>query len=515
MVVKYVIKTSQYFDSISLMAVARVLQDRPGVEDAALVMGTKANKALLAQAAALSTEVESADSNDLIMMVKGSKDSIDAALAAADELLTKKHSPSFVGKQHRPRTLRSAARSQQGSNLAVISVAGMYAAAQAWQALHQGLHVLLFSDNVSLEDEISLKQYAVKQGLLMMGPGAGTAIINGVALGFANVVPRGPVGIVSAAGTGLQEVSTLLSRHGVGISQGIGVGGRDLSEDVGGLMTFHALEALEADPETEVIIVISKIPSPTIVEKIIAKLASGNKPTVTAFMGADASSLVKPSEQVYVASTLHEAALAAASEDLSTVADRMVSRERELKKQAANLTPSFTSQQRYVRGLFSGGTLGGEAMQIWKSRLGDIWSNAPLNPAYRLPDSSLSREHTALDLGEEEFTVGRPHPMIDNDLRIRRLLLEAQSPEVAVIQMDIVLGYGAHLDPASELAPAIRQARELATLAGRELIVITSLTGTDHDPQNRTRQASALQSSGALVLDSNADASWLAAYLVS
>jgi FdrA protein len=517
--VRYLIKASRYFDSVSLMNVARDVRALPGVEDAALVMGTEANKHLLSRVGSLTPGAQAARPTDLILMVKGDAAILGQALTTAEELLSRRHRPATMAGEHRPRTLRSALRSRPDANLAVISVAGAYAAAEAWDALRQGLHVLLFSDNVSLEDEIALKRYAVESGLLLMGPGAGTAIINGAALGFANVVPRGPVGIVSAAGTGLQEVSALLAQRGVGLSQGIGVGGRDLSDAVGGMMTLHALEALQADPETGVIVAISKRPSPTAAEKVLTRLAVGDKPAVVIFMGAESAPEPPPDGKTYVATTLHEAALAAATltqgGEVAAVKSQLAERRRDWRARAASLGSRLGPGQKYLRGLFSGGTLCEEAMQIWGEAVGDVWSNAPSKSEFRLPDSNQSQQHCALDLGEEEFTVGRPHPMIDNDLRIRRLLQEASDPQVAVIQMDVVLGYGAHPDPASELAPAILRACELTAAGGGELIVVTSLTGTDGDPQNRARQATALESTEALVLESNADASQLAAFIVA
>jgi FdrA protein len=516
--VKYLVKTSQYFDSVSLMNIARDVRAFAGVEDAALVMGTDANKGLLRQVvSALSAEAQAATPTDLILMVKGEAGVLDDALALAEKLLTRRPTAAS-GETHRPRTLRSALRSQPASNLAVISVAGAYAAAEAWSALQRGLHVLLFSDNVVLEDEIALKRYAVEHGLLLMGPGAGTAIINGAALGFANVVSAGPVGIVSAAGTGLQEVSTILDREGVGISQGIGVGGRDLSDAVAGLMMLHAIRALQADPATAVLVAISKLPSPAVSAKVLDQLVLSDKPAVVIFMGAD-DLPAAPAPTIHLTRTLQEAALVAAalalSGDLAAVQAHLATQQATLRTQARALAARLQPPQQHLRGLFSGGTLCEEAMGIWSASLGDVWSNGPLKPDFRLPDSNRSYHHCALDLGEEEFTVGRPHPMIDNDLRIRRLLQEAADPEVAVIQLDIVLGYGAHPDPASELAPAIREARDLAMRDGRDLLIVGALTGTDADPQNLTRQARAFEAAGMRLLSSNAAASQLAALILA
>lgn len=511
MPVKTLIKRSEYHDSVTLMLAARELSRLPGVADAAVLMATEANKSLLKNAGLLDAEAEAATPNDLVIAVSGPEEILAESLAAAEKLLQTKTGGSGgggAGEAHRPRTIRSAVGLNPAANVAVISVTGRYAAAEAWEALRSGLHVLLFSDNVSLEDEISLKRYAVEHGLLLMGPGAGTAILNRVALGFANVVPPGPVGLVSAAGTGLQEVSTLLGKQGAGLSQGIGTGGRDLRAEVGGLMMLAGLQALQDDPATEVIILVSKPPAESVARKVLDQATRCPKPVVACFLGGRAPSDLPANLQF--ACTLEEAALlgaAAAGLGRGAIGGNL--------PDAATMRSSLAPGQRYLRGLFSGGTLCYEAQVIWKDQLSTpVLSNAPLDKANQLPDSTRSQGHSAVDLGEEEFTVGRPHPMIDNDLRIRRLLQEAQDPETAVILLDVVLGYGAHLDPAAELGPAVRQARQLAREAGRELLVVASVTGTEGDPQGLTRQVQALEAAGVTVCASNAQAARLAGLLV-
>src|SRR5512146_1089324 len=310
MIVKTLIRSREYHDSVSLMVVARELSRLEGIKDAAVVMGTEANKSLLTDSGLLTEEVKAASPNDLVIAVAASNDSLaDKALQKAEVLLKQKASSAQTG-EFKPKTIRGALSTNPAANVAVISVAGGYATDEAWEALSHGLHVLLFSDNVSLEDEIALKKYAREQGLLLMGPGAGTAILNGVALGFANVLPRGPVGIVSAAGTGLQEVSTLLARHGVGISQGIGTGGRDLKKEVGGIMMLEALKALQQDNATKVLALISKPPAQEVVQLILDQVAETVKPTVICFLGGDTSALEKI-PNVIPARTLYECALLA------------------------------------------------------------------------------------------------------------------------------------------------------------------------------------------------------------
>jgi FdrA protein len=463
------------------------------------------------------TEIESVRADDLVIVVLADNEEAAArALHEAEGYLVQRSAAAESGQASRPRSIRAAARSASHPNLAVISVAGQFAAAEAWEALKAGLHVLLFSDNVPLADEVALKRHASERGLLLMGPGCGTAIINGVALGFANAVPRGPVGIVAAAGTGLQEVSSLLAKLGVGISQAIGTGGRDLKEEVGGITMLQGLRALQADPATEVLLLVSKLPAPAIAGRVLEQVRASTKPTVVCFLGA----AIPPASGATVpARTLQEAAYHAAARAgcafNSSVARLIENETIDLRGRAAVLRRHLAPQQKYLRGLFSGGTLATEALWIWKDLLGDVLSNVPLDARCRLGDLARSEGNCALDLGEEEFTVGRPHPMIDYDLRVRRLLQEAADPEVAVIVLDVVLGYGAHPDPARELAAAIVQTRGLAGRRERGLLFVASVTGTDQDPQGLARQVKALQDAGVAVCSCNAAAARLAGMIVA
>jgi FdrA protein len=504
------------------MATARELTRLPGIADAALVMATEANQGILMEAGLLAPEAQVASPNDLVIAVRaGDEAQAEAALHEAERLLQQKApSAGEAGAAspggRRPRTLRAGAKAHPGANVAVISVAGRYAAREAWEALYAGLHVLLFSDNVSIEDERELKQYAVEHGLLMMGPGAGTAIINGISLGFANALPRGPVGIVSAAGTGLQEVSTLLAKRGVGTTQGIGTGGRDLKQAVGGLMMLAGLRVLQEDPATECIVLVSKPPDASVAHKILEQVVQSAKPTIVCLLGGDCVELGN-APQIHPARTLQEAALLASLPGGRGELQALLSEEDDrLSELAAALRPRLKPGQCDLRGLFSGGTLCYEAQVIWKGLLDHpVFSNAPLVPEHKMPDSNHSQGHSAIDLGEEEFTVGRPHPMIDNDLRIRRLMQEAADPATAVIVLDVVLGYGAHPDPASEIGPAIQKARALAAQDERELLVVASVTGTPGDPQGYSRPVQALEAAGVVVCNCNAAAARLTAKLVT
>ena len=517
MTVKTVVKTSEYHDSVTLMLVARELLGMEGVRDSAVVMATEPNKSILSEAGLLTDMVKAATPNDMVIAVDAvDEETAEQAMVFADEILNKKASAEDT-QNFKPKSIKGAMASYPDANVCVISVAGRYAADEAWEALSRGLHVLLFSDNVSLEDEIALKKYARDNGLLLMGPGAGTTILNQVALGFANVIPQGPVGVVSAAGTGLQEVSTLIAKSGSGITQGIGTGGRDLKKEVGGIMMLESLKALQEDPDTEVIALVSKPSAPEVLEMILEQIAKGSKPVVVCVMGGDMSA-VEGVKNAIPARTLQEGGLLAAKAAGADVGDieKIIAEEtKALEERSVDLKKALNPNQKYLRGLFSGGTLCYEAQVIWREMLdAAVYSNAPLPGDPYLEDSTKSVENTTVDLGEEEFTVGRPHPMIDNDLRLRRMLQEAADPEVGVIIMDVVIGYGAHLDPAAEIAPTVVTSKKIAKEAGRELHFVASVTGTEDDPQGLSKTRAALERAGMIVLDSNAAAARLAAMLV-
>ena len=506
------IKPSEYHDSVTLMLVAQAILKLPGVQDAAVVMGTPANREIIAAAKLLTPEAAGARPDDLLIVVKAvDETSALAALAQAEEILSAR-APRIGSAAQRPKSLASAITATPGANLAVISVAGRYAAGEARTALENGLHVLLFSDNVPLEEEIALKKLATERGLLCMGPDAGTAIINGVALGFANAVPRGRVGLVSAAGTGLQGVTCGIARAGAGISQAIGTGGRDLSEAVGALTMLAGLAALQGDPDTGVIVLISKPPATSVAERVLAELKRSTKPTIVCFLGADPGP-IEASGGIPATNLSQAAAVAAA---LATGANwcsalvRLEDASKALIPLAATEQVSLVPGQFALRGLFAGGTFCYEAQLILKNLPEPVYSNAPLDKANKMLDSHVSHGHVCIDLGEDEFTQGRLHPMIDPSLRNRRIIQEARDPSTAVVLLDVVLGYGAHPDPAGAAAEAIREGQRMAAEAGRHIVFIASVCGTEADPQPFSRQEGKLREAGVIVLPDNASAARLA-----
>ncbi|MCB0063535.1 MAG: acyl-CoA synthetase FdrA [Caldilineaceae bacterium] len=486
------IRPGAYYDSVVLMQLQRALMALPGIQEAGAVMGTAANKDVLAQSDLVTAEVQAAKADDLVIVVKADdKPNAQAAVDQIDTLLTRRHSAEGVV-DYRPKTLEAATKQLPEVQWVLVSTPGRYAAGVAREALRLNKHVFLYSDNVSVEEELALKERAAEKGLLVMGPDCGTAIVNGVGLGFANRVRRGNIGVVGASGTGLQQVTARIHQLGGGITHALGTGGRDLSEQVGAITAKQALALLAHDAATQVIVLISKPPAAAVIQDLLRLASTVNKPVVIDFIGYHPA---EPQQgNIYFAKTLDETAALAVE-----LAAFEASEHPSIDNSQFTIHNSPLSSAQYLRGLFSGGTLAYEAQLILQEYLPAVYANAPLDKRYKLEKATVSQEHTIVDLGEDEFTVGRLHPMLDNELRIKRLAQEAADPEVAVILLDVVLGDGAHPDPASELAPAIAEALATAEEAGRELVVIAVVVGTDEDPQDLDAQVAQLEEAGAHV----------------
>ncbi|NPV44306.1 MAG: acyl-CoA synthetase FdrA [Firmicutes bacterium] len=513
MVKKVVIRKNSYYDSVALMIINREVKGIKGIKEAVVSMGTDYNKNILKNVGFTDRDIEETTPNDLIIAIEGeSKDVLEDAVKKVNELLNKRQA-SGDGDEYRPSTFDSALKVMPDANMVLISLPGRYAAAEVEKALKADKHVMLFSDNVPLEDEIRLKNLAKERGLLLMGPDCGTAIINNKPLAFANVVNKGKIGIVGASGTGIQEVTTLISKQGEGISQAIGVGGRDLSPMVGGVMMEMGIKALQADPNTDVIVLISKPPAAEVMDKILAVASGGQKPVIVHFLGGDPEKIKKAG--LIPGLTLEDTALKACA---VARGKKPKDTEPELTEETAALlnkeTQKMTSEQKYIRALYSGGTLCDEAMIVLSQEIGEIYSNIPLKPEWKLEDANKSKGNTALDLGDDEFTLGRPHPMIDLSFRCERILKEADNPETAVILLDVVIGFGASKDPAGELAPCIREAKKKAEERGGYLSVIAYVCGTEGDPQNLREQEEKLKQAGVVIMPSNIRAAKFAAEVI-
>lgn len=471
----YQVRPGAYYDSIILMQLQRALADLPGVEDAGVVMASAANCRLLDASGLLPEDVE-AGTEDLLVVVRAiNEEKAQIALEQVDALLERRRSD--VSQSFRPRGLDSAAQLLPDAKWVLVSVPGRYAADVARAALDLKKHVFLYSDNVSLADEVELKRTAQERGLLLLGPDCGTSIIGGVGLGFANHVRRGRVGLVAASGTGLQAVSSHLHQFGGGISQAIGTGGRDLSPEVGGMTTIQALDLLSRDEGTDRIVLVSKPPAPEVVAPILAAAHRIDKPVIIYFIGEPVT--LRRLDNLVFALNLHDAA------ELAVGGLPAQDGEHEIRTNRRKDAP-------FVRGLFAGGTIAYEMVLGLQSYLSPMYSNAPVRSSQRLADPNRSVAHSLLDLGADEFTQGRLHPMMDNDLRIRRLRREAAAADVGLILLDVVLGEGAHPDPAAELAPVIADVHQHGGPA-----VAVLLLGTDADPQGYEEQAAALEEAGA------------------
>jgi FdrA protein len=474
------LRSGVYADSVRLMQVSREIGDRSGVSAVLVAMATPLNLDLAA-GMGLAPDGE-AKPDQLLIALRATDDAELTAAVAAVEAALAHRERSGETRTVQPRTIGAGLADARDPALAIISVPGPYAAGEAADAIAAGRSVLIFSDGVPVEQEIALKRAASEAGVLVMGPDCGTAIVSGVALGFANVVRRGPVGLVAASGTGAQQVSCLLDAAGVGVSHVLGVGGRDLSDAVGGLATLDALAALDQDAATERVLLVSKPPAPAVAARVQEVAAGLSVPVRSAALSPEQPDLT--------------AAVEALLGDLGVAVPEWPSR-----PGTADAVPAGA----VLKGFYSGGTLADEAMLIAAPVLGDIRSNTPLRPELDLGTDLRARGHVVIDFGDDALTVGRAHPMIDPTLRLEAISNLAAGREPAVLLLDVVLGYGADPDPSASLVPAL-QAAALPT--------VVALVGTEADPQGWTRQADALAEAGAAVFASNAAATRYALSLI-
>lgn len=485
---RVLVQKNRYFDSVFLMRISREIESIESIRQAVVSMATPSNVDTLRRAGFELTQP--VVPQDLLVAIDAKTEAALDEANARLEVLLAGSMPDDPSAPSRPTSLPEALEATPNANLALISVPGEYATREARQALRRDLHVMLFSDNVSVEDETALKTEAVDRGLLMMGPDCGTAILNGVPLGFANACRRGAIGIVGASGTGIQEITSLIHQFGGGISQAIGTGGRDLSSDIGALMTRFGIRALATDDATDVIVVVSKTPAPEVADAVVATLKGSGKPSIVQFVGGSER---KPDGKVRFARTLAEAAVHAC----------------EAAGLEVSLPEPITEQERArgrVLGLFCGGTLCQEAWSLLNRAGLDVVSNVASDRAKKVHPEMQVRGHALWDLGDDVFTVGRPHPMIEPELRDERVAKAGDDTGIGIVLIDCVIGYGAHENPARSLAEAARAAYSRAQADGRTLHIIASVTGTDLDPQNAAAQTEALEQAGVLVAPSNAAA---------
>lgn len=512
------VRQNFYRDSMQLLKISdsikRVNRD---VLEASVIMATPTNKEILMRLGFRPSSVGEARESDIIIAVRArDQKAAEMAVAEADRLLESPDSTSKHG-DSKARDLESALSSMPDTNLALLSIPGEHVKDVSLKLVGMGIHQQIFSDHVPVEDEFEIKTHAADKGVLVLGPGAGTSIINGKGIGFSNAVKSGPVGIVAAAGTGLQEVATLLDHCGIGVKHGLGVGGNDPKDKIGGIMMMQSIKMLESIPDIAIIGIVSKPPSPSVQEKIVRHIAeNAKKKYVLAFIGGTGGNQ-KSGERIVQVNTLASAVLAMARQlgdkQYQQAVDKTYVSPEKLMTGLEGEWNRLAPNQNRIRALYTGGTFTYEAEVILGSVLAGepIYSNAPIMNIKQLDDSFKSQETSIVDLGEEEFTSGRPHPMIDPTVRKYRIAEEAADPSVAVLLMDFVLGYGSHPDPVGAVIKEIGEAKRAAEKAGRYLCVVAHVCGTSGDFQGYGQSIDQLRNAGCVVLPTNALAAVAAA----
>ncbi len=499
---KVIVRRNEYQDSVRLMNISRKVNSIDGVKKVLVLLGTDGNKKIINDLGLMIDGIKSATPNDLIICVESeTESSADNAVIEIDNLLSKP--TNNESKSDVVNSIEDAVTIMPNANLAFFSVPGQFATLDVVKAIEQNLNVMLFSDNVSLKDEVYLKNIAVKKDLLMMGPDCGTAIINGVPLGFANVIRQGEIGVIGASGTGIQEITSLINTLGNGISHAIGVGGRDLKDSVGGIMMKSAIRKLAKDKKTKSLVLLSKPASLKVMQDVVDEAVKTALPVTICFLGID--SKLNGKENVTIVNTLEDAAYSACKK----------------KKKTAKIPESLNThllnmakERKYLRGLYAGGTLCYEALLIFNNNKDvDIYSNIALEQRLKLVYPAKGSQHLCIDMGEDDFTNGRPHPMISSEFRNERFIEEFTDPETKVILIDIVLGYGSADNPAGDMVNALNTAREKINDNGP--LLIAHVCGTEADPQSLKNQKDQLEKAGFFLFDTNADAARVAMRIIN
>lgn len=512
--IRTIIEENKYMDSIFLMNATKRIMEVKGVSDAVVVMGTEMNKTVLKEFGGLTPDAVAATPNDLIIALELTDENAVQAVAAclaamrAEKNEERSGADSYV-------TQRLAAEAEPRANLAVISVPGEFAGQEARTALSLGMNVFIFSDNVPLAEEIELKKIAEERDLFVMGPGCGTSVINNISIGVMSKVCKGRIGIVGASGSGIHEIAVLIHRSGLGISQAIGTGGKDISKEVGGSMMIRGIRFLERDAETDVLAVVSKPPHPETISKVLSEISRCRKPVVVFFLGGRREDVVAAGARC--ASSLEQAAEMAVQlakgHDIRHE-DYLAKCKGELSAGALEERKKLKTGQKYLRALFCGGTHSEEAVLMLQGMVPNLHSNLSFGKVEPLANRHTSVENTLVDMGDEEFTKGKPHPVMDPSILNDRLLKEGSDPEVAVILFDLLFGHGIHQDPVGAIAKTLKTIRDKGKDEGRYVSIVASLCGTDLDTQNVESQKKRLQELDVLIADSNAKAAILSGMIL-
>ncbi|RDU38229.1 acyl-CoA synthetase FdrA [Neobacillus piezotolerans] len=486
-----IIKENSYQDSVNLMLLTNKISTMDGINKVQIMMGTPANKDIFKSSGLYTEELEKAAANDMCLVIDtDQEEKIQEVLDEVDNYLNNQAISSSKEEFESVRTWDKALKALPSANIALISTPGQYAAEEADRALDNDLHVLIFSDNVTIEDERRLKEKAHEKGLLVMGPDCGTEILSGVPLAFANVVKQGNIGLVGASGTGIQEVTVQIDRLGGGVTHAIGTGGRDLSDKIGAITMIDAIKGLEAHKQTEVIGIVSKPPAKEVRDQVVELLQSLSKPVVAIFLGEEPHN---HEGNIYYANTLEETAAIAV--DLAK-GNPVKGNYNKLVGEVPSV--ELKPEQKTIKGLYSGGTLGYEAATLISRGIG-LGKSDSHEEGYLLKTNG----YEVADLGDDIYTQGKPHPMIDPDTRVKFFQKAAEDESTAIILFDVVLGYGSHEDMAGALIPAIQKIQSNARENGKNIYFVATVCGTEQDPQNIHEQKSKLEQAGVILRDSN------------
>lgn len=513
--IKTTVMPNCYMDSILILNVSREMMKLPGVKKAVVVMATDMNKTVVDEFGGMTDAVRAAGSNDLILSLDCEKEeAIKLAEEKVKEIVEGKGKAGGGEAQVEYRKITGAKSAMPEANICIISLPSEYALDEAKTALANDMNLFIFSD-MDEDEELEIKQIAHEKGLFVMGPGAGTAVVNGISIGLMSKIRRGRIGIVAASGSGLQEVAVLIHNMGEGVSQAIGTGGHDLSEKVGGIMFLQAMDYFTNDPETDVLVLVSKPPHPSTARKIYENLPK-NKPVVIFFLGGDAEEI--QAAGAYAPKTLEEAAIMAVELERGVkpaVRDIVAEDKAIFADLAAAEKAKLAPEQKYLRGLFCGGTHSEEAVTLLQEFVPNMHSNIKFGKVHLLEDRRQSHENSLVDMGDEVFTKGKPHPVMDPSILVDRMIQEAHDKQTGVILFDLLYGHAIHADPVGAIEDALREIKRIEKEEGRHICVIASLCGTDIEPQNVADQARRLEEYGVILQPSNAKAALLAGLIVS
>ena len=480
---KYHVIEGRYIDSVLLMQISREIEKMQGVSKASCMVATAENISFLEMAGFHPPSGVSGNSVIIAVEAESSKkceDAINNAINLIDTGMVQ-HKTSYT-LDDLPDLI-----STDDFPVVFISTPGEYAYDVADKSLDSGANIHIFSSNVPIEQELRLKTKGASKGLFVMGPDCGTSIIHGKGLGFSNALEAtGDIGIIGSSGTGIQELSVLMDRNGLGVSYAIGVGSNDLKESINGIMSKQALNFLKE--RCSAIAVVCKKPDPSVERALLESM--GNIPSVFISLGSDKQ---YSSGNTYVTGNIDDAVSHLMSK---------IGKGRKIQQEAFPKMKEPGKDRKLLRGFFVGGSLCYQAQAILHGKGIHVFSNAPADEQYRV-EKDFDNLNVCIDTGAEEYVAGKPHPMIDPVSRNSFLVRESSRNDVRVILFDIILGYGSAEDPVAGLDKMKNGP-----------VLVASICGTEKDSQGYQSIRKRLEDKGVVVFRSAARAAEYAASIM-